>query len=394
MKAPRKLRVAVIGCGSAGPAAATLLARAGHEVHLFDKAPHCLAVGAGFLLQPSGMHVLRELGILESVLAHSSRVTRLHVLEKDRADLMQLLYAEVGENLFGAGLHRPVLLHYLLQAMAQAGVIMHWNCEIISAQQTNQIWNLTTADQRELLGFDFLIIADGARSRLRKLVDDGGIDRGYAWGAHWFIGENDGSFEEEELYQMVHGTKILSGFLPTGRDLEKDQRLVSMFWSIKIADDVMLRQQPLEQWKDLVSATVPRAEKFLHQIQDWSQILTARYGDVRMRRWHGNAVVVLGDAAHAMSPQLGQGVNLALADAHCLASCMEKFSLQEALDAYTKRRRFALRYYQFSTRSLTPWFQSDYEWLTPFRRMMFRTSQHIPIARKLMTATMAGIIGH
>ncbi len=63
----QKLRIAIVGCGTAGPAAAVLLKRQGHEVVLFERAPECKAVGAGFLLQPSGMAVLEELGIMKGV---------------------------------------------------------------------------------------------------------------------------------------------------------------------------------------------------------------------------------------------------------------------------------------------------------------------------------------
>ena len=112
-----------------------------------------------------------------------------------------------------------------------------------------------------------------------------------------------------------------------------------------------------------------------------------------MRRWHGDGVVVLGDAAHAMSPQLGQGVNLALADASCLAACLAELPLASALRAYQRRRWLALRYYQTATRWLTPWFQSDHEWLTPVRRLFFSISRKLPPARKFMTRTMAGLVG-
>ena len=104
----RKLRIAVVGCGSAGPAAAVLLKRAGHEVILFERAPECRAVGAGFLLQPSGMAVLEELGIREAVLERAGKVERLHVVDRREKTVLDLRYAELGEGMFGAGLHRPV----------------------------------------------------------------------------------------------------------------------------------------------------------------------------------------------------------------------------------------------------------------------------------------------
>jgi FAD-dependent urate hydroxylase len=388
-----RLRVAVIGCGSAGPAAATLLKRQGHEVILFERAPECRPVGAGFLLQPSGMAVLKELGIFEEIVARGARVERLHVVDREGGDVLDLRYAEIGKGLHGLGLHRPVLLHFLLRAMRDAEVEIRWGWEISNVSRTCSKWLLETSDGRSADGFDLLVIADGARSTLRAKLGFHGTDRGYPWGAHWFIGENRGVFPGSELYQMVHGTKRLLGFLATGTELDGGEPLVSLFWSIKLTDDEAIRARPLDEWKQVILDLCPRADVLLDQIQDWSQVLTARYGDVSMNHWHGDGVVILGDAGHAMSPQLGQGVNLALADASCLAKGLAELSLTDALARYSRERRIALAYYRFASRQLTPWFQSDHEWLTPIRHGLFRTMQHVAPARKFMTRTMAGLVG-
>lgn len=390
---PPKLSIAVVGLGSAGPASATLLARQGHRVELFERAPACEPVGAGFLLQPSGMAVLSELGILDPILDRGARIERLHVLNQQGQDLLNLQYQELSHNQFGLGLHRPVLLHHLLAAMAKESIPIHWNWEVTAAQHNGQGWILDSATGEQSQPFDLLIIADGARSGLRQQLFPEGINRGYPWGAHWFIGKNNDTFPTSELYQVVNGTRQLAGFLATGRELDNDDDLVSLFWSCKLADDQAIRAQPLQTWKDTILTVTPRAEPFLAQINDWSQVLTARYGDVRLPTCHRENVVILGDAAHAMSPQLGQGVNLALQDASTLAQCLQASALPQALAHYAKARRFQLGYYSFSTRQLTPWFQSDHEWLSPLRKIFFRTMQHTPPARKFMTKTMAGLVG-
>ena len=387
------LRIAIIGCGTAGPAAAVLLRRQGHDVVLFERAESCQPVGAGFLLQPSGMGVLRELGILEMVLAHAARVERLHVLDEAGATLLDLRYQEIGDGRFGAGLHRPVLLHHLIEAAREADVDLRWGWEIANVTKTDGLWSVKSVTGACCGGFDLLVVADGARSKLRDLAGTGGVNRGYDWGAHWFIGTNDGAFPENELYQVVNGTRKLGGFLATGRDLGGGPPLVSLFWSIRTVDDAAWRERPLQEWKDEILGLCPRAACLLGQIDSWDQVLTARYGDVRMRRWHADGLVVLGDAAHAMSPQLGQGVNLALADASCLAECLDALPLPAALRAYQRRRTLTLRYYQLATRWLTPWFQSDHEWLTPVRRIFFAMARRVPWARWFMTRTMAGLVG-
>jgi 2-polyprenyl-6-methoxyphenol hydroxylase-like FAD-dependent oxidoreductase len=338
--------------------------------------------------------VLREIGILDEILAHAAKVDCLHVLDARDRTLLKLDYRELGNDIFGAGLHRPVLLHYMIREMAAAGVDLRWGHEITAMRRDDSLWTITTADGRETGGFDLIILADGAHSKLRQQIRGGGVDRGYPWGAHWFIGENRGVFPENELYQVVDGTRKLGGFLATGRDLDGGEPLVSLFWSIRLADDKAWRRRPLDEWKQEILNLCPKSALLLAQIKDWDQILTARYGDVRMRRWHDDGIIALGDAGHAMSPQLGQGVNLALADAACLASCLSLHPPREALRHYQRRRRLALRYYQLATRWLTPWFQSDHEWLTPLRRIFFTASCRIPFMRKLMTLSMSGLIGH
>lgn len=390
---PNMLRIAIVGCGTAGPAAAVLLKQLGHEVVLFERAEECKAVGAGFLLQPSGMGVLEELGILDAVLAHAAKVDSLHVLEAGGSTLLELKYRELGPGSFGAGLHRPVLLHHLIEAMHAARVEVRWRWEVGHASRSANRWTLQSTTGDECGGFDLLVVADGARSKLRELVATDGVNRGYPWGAHWFIGHNHGIFPENELYQVVRGTRMLAGFLATGRDLDGGPPMVSLFWSIKIEDDAAWRDRPIDEWKREILALCPKSAGLLDQITGWNQVLTARYGDVRMRRWQGEGIVVLGDAAHAMSPQLGQGVNLALADASCLANCLAHHPLPDALALYQRQRWLALRYYQLATRWLTPWFQSDHEWLTPVRRTFFGISRRLPWARWLMTLSMAGLVG-
>jgi len=117
----------------------------------------------------------------------------------------------------------------------------------------------------------------------------------------------------------------------------------------------------------------------------------AAYADVRMNAWHDRRVVVIGDAAHATSPQLGQGANLGLIDAAALARCIAMHErIESALAAYTAARRAHLGYYQWESSVLTPLFQSDLRIIPFLRDMSMGIACRLPIVRGPMLSTLTG----
>lgn len=103
-------------------------------------------------------------------------------------------------------------------------------------------------------------------------------------------------------------------------------------------------------------------------------------------------VVFLGDAAHATSPQLGQGCNLALCDAQALSLALAAAdSLPSALAAYSRARRRQLAFYQLATRWLTPFFQSDSRLAGQLRDVAMPLALRVPWLRRQMVLTMCGV---
>jgi len=382
------LTIGIVGAGTAGPAAAVLLARAGHRVRLYERAPVNLPVGAGFLLQPTGMGVLAKIGVLDELRPLTAGIRRLHCLDRRGRSLLNLNYEEALPGVQGAGTHRATLLNLLLREATSSGVEILWDHAIASMERgTDGRPRLVDARGGRHGPFDLLLLCDGAQSTLRAQAGlSFRVDR-YPWGALWFIGKRPSEFAPDTLWQRVGSTRELVGFLPTGT---KDD-LLSFFWSVKLADVAAWREGDLNDWKRQVLALAPQAEGFLAQIKHHDQLSVAAYHDVRMRHWHGDRVAVLGDAGHALSPQLGQGVNLALMDAAALVRTLgESRTLEEGLAAYSEARRSHLCYYQFATRWLTPFFQSDAPSLGWLRDGFFPLIGRVPWVRRQMITTMAG----
>jgi 2-polyprenyl-6-methoxyphenol hydroxylase-like FAD-dependent oxidoreductase len=105
-------------------------------------------------------------------------------------------------------------------------------------------------------------------------------------------------------------------------------------------------------------------------------------------------VALLGDAAHATTPHLGQGANLALLDAECLAqSIAQAATVPAALDRYQRERRAQNRYYVELSRWLSPFFQSDRDSLGPVRDLGLPLLARLPPVRRTMERSLAGMKG-
>lgn len=391
----RPLRVGVIGAGTAGAAAALFLARAGHSVVLYERVPSPGPVGAGIVLQPTGQAVLAELGLLEPIARRGARLSGLICSTPAGRVVCDLSYACVDPATFGLGLHRGVLFAALFGAVSrEPGVDVRLGVAVAGLRRAPHGKVVLVGEDGGALGeHDLVVVADGARSQLRDAL--GLTDRAttYPWGALWFVARDPGGLYTERLHQTVAGTRRMLGLLPTGRGPDDADAVphVSLYWSLRCDAVEAWRAQGLPTWKEEVLTMRPDAAPALDQIEDASQLTLAVYHDVVMRRWHTPSVVVLGDAAHAMSPQLGQGCNLALVDARALAAAVQGApTVERALAAYSAERAAHLDFYQLATRWLTPAFQSDHAWLGVLRDSGMGLVSRVPFFAREMVRAMTG----
>jgi 2-polyprenyl-6-methoxyphenol hydroxylase-like FAD-dependent oxidoreductase len=386
------LDVGIIGAGFAGTAAALYLARQGHRVCLYEEASSPAAIGAGILIQPTGQRALRELGLLDAAVACGSKIEKLVCLTSHGEPVLDLAYDDFEPGWFGLGMHRGALFELLFEAALRAGVEVQSGCSVSKLERGRDRVSPLTSSGARLGSHELVIIADGARSELRDPADIERV-RPYPWGALWFVARDPERVFSGSLHQVTDSTTALLGFLPsgTGPRSARGPDLVSVFWSLRTRE-LGERLVSLSDWKRAVSRLEPRAEAVLDQIRDVEQLLPASYLDVVMSKWHSERVVVIGDAAHAMSPQLGQGTNLALEDARVLARCLTNSGpLARRLASYTRARRRHVRYYQFASRWLTPFFQSSHHPLGALRDLTMGATCRFPPTRALMLATLAGV---
>jgi len=382
------LTVAVVGCGTGGPAAALFLSRAGHRVRLFERVAEPGSVGAGLLLQPTGLGVLQELGLAQGALSRGARVDRLDGRTLGGRPVLELAYASLDPRLHGVGIHRGVLFDLLVGAVRESAVSLETGTGIAGVDGDH----LVTEDGTRRGPYDLIVVADGARSSLRPTLGLRHRATPYPWGALWAVLQDPELLFEDVLFQVYGDTRRMVGFLPTGQGPRGGPPLVSLFWSLPVGSEDGLLADGVDAFKSAVLAMVPQAEPLLAQVQEPKDLVMARYHDVRMSRFHTGRTVVIGDAAHATSPQLGQGANLALVDAWVLARAVaSEPDVASALGRYERLRRPHLRYYQWASRWLTPVFQSSLFPVAWPRDLLMAPVCRAPFFRDLMLTTLAGV---
>ncbi|WP_421912441.1 FAD-dependent oxidoreductase [Mesorhizobium sp.] len=386
--------IAIAGAGQAGLATALYLQRAGHRVTVFERFDEPKPVGSGLILQPTGLTVLADLGLLDDILSLGSRIDRLHGADASTGrTVLDVRYDARRGGRFGLAVHRAALFGVLFRAAQREAIPIETGVEI-QALETGERATLIRGNGRKTGPFDLVVDASGSRSKLRHGMNDPTQPRPLTYGAFWAsLGWRSERFDEHALLQRYDRASVMIGVLPIGKPEPGAERMAAFFWSLKPADAEQVWAAGVDAWKERVVGLWPQCEAFTSQIDSFDQLSLARYGHHTMKRPTGRRLAVIGDAAHSTSPQLGQGANMALLDAAALSHALERTgSVEAALEAYARSRRWHVRVFQALSLAFTPFYQSDSVMLPLIRDRLVATIAKIPPAPQLLASMVAGTV--
>lgn len=319
--------VAIAGAGIAGLTAALCLARKGLSVTIFESAERLEEVGAGLQLSPNAARILAGIGVLERMGANAVRPASVTL--KNAAGLDTLAVVPLGqaaEERWGAPYvvaHRADLQRALLEAVeAVSGITLHRGTRVEDALVRNDGATLTVSQrgQSRLVDCDLLVAADGVWSRLRQLA--GGRESHFTGYAAFRTVVSGRAMTDVATDAM--GRDAVTAFLAPSFHMVaypvrggKDLNLVLVARSARIARgwanaaDVSYLLDITREAASPLAETIRKAGAWtawpLHTVD-------------RSTPWRrGGGLVMIGDAAHAITPFAAQGAAMAIEDAAVLA---------------------------------------------------------------------------
>ena len=307
-------RAVIVGGGIGGLAAAIGLRRAGWEVEVYERAPEIREVGAGITLWSNALRALELLGVAESVRQVSLADAEGGVYRHDGAMLIPTTGRELLERYGGlVALHRAELQGLLLNALGAE----HVRCgvEATGVAEDGTGARVRFADGSEAAG-DVVVGADGLRSVVRAQLH-GAEPPTYAGYTTWrAVVPWDGGLERLRPGE-TWGPGLRFGRVPLrdGRVYWFATKNVPEGERAPHSEKAELRET-FRGWHDPVPELVDRAD-------EGAILRNDLYDRPVLKAWGRGRVTLLGDAAHPMTPNLGQGACQALEDAAWLARSLE-----------------------------------------------------------------------
>lgn len=340
---PALVPMAIAGGGIGGLALAVALTQRGFPVRVFERAPHLDPVGAGLNIWQNAAHVLRELGVLDGLAARGTRYRHLDLLRPD-GRLLRRGAMPQGDP---PGLFvRRADLQAALEDALPADVLVTGRA--VAGFDDDGRGVTVRFDDGATFEASVLVGADGARSRVRAALlghrDPALVYRGYvAWqGVVHGVPEGYGAGRLSETW----GPGARFAMFPAGAD--------ALYWYATVSQPETAPEAPAGRRAELAAhfgtwhAPIPDV---IGRIDEAAVYRTPIHDLPRLPVWTRGRVALLGDAAHAMTPNVGQGACQALEDALVLARRLaEAPDVPAAFRAYARARRARTAFVQREAR--------------------------------------------
>ncbi|MBC2777861.1 FAD-dependent oxidoreductase [Parasphingopyxis sp. GrpM-11] len=329
-------QICIVGGGPAGLVAGMLFARAGVETLVLEKHADFLRDFRGDTVHPSTMELFDQLGLLDELLQlPHNKVDRIRARVAGRfieiADFKRLKTPAP----FIAMMPQWDLLDFIADKAKRYPtfrLMLSSEATGIVAGEGGRIAGVTLADGRTI-GASLVIAADGRRSILRREAALPLEELGAPMDVFWF---RVPKHREEETFGVFENGRIIV-LIDRGD-----------YWQCAFVfpkgEGERVRSRPIEAFRQELSTAVPLLAEGIGEIASWDDVKLLSVGLDRLTRWYKPGLLAIGDAAHAMSPIGGVGINLAVQDAvaaaNILASPMAKGEAPDPLLAKVQARRW------------------------------------------------------
>lgn len=330
------LKVIIIGAGMGGLTAGIALQQVGYSVEIYDRVRELRPAGAAISLWSNGVKVLNRLGLGPAIAQVGGQMDRM-TYYKSNGELLtgfslQPLIDRVGQRPYPVT--RTELQQLLLHAIAPGTVRLSAKC--IAVEQDHESVTAIFENGDRITG-DVLIAADGTHSVLRNYVMGRAIQRRSVGYVNWngLVPMSD-DLAPQNSWDMYVGHHQRASFMPVGGDR------FYVFLDVPLPPGTVglpetYREEltiAFKDWADPIQQLIQRLDPTtttrveIHDTEPLTHLVRGR-------------VALLGDAAHSMAPDLGQGGCQALEDAWVLANYLRTttLSVDDALLRYEMARR-------------------------------------------------------
>ncbi len=303
-------RAEIAGAGIGGLTTAAALAQRGWSVAVHERAPTLRTFGAGIYIWSNGLRVLKALGALEQATVGAHIGPQFHTRDHNNTTMEEIPINGEGDARLVTIL-REQLIATLVDTCRKSGVEIITNSEAVAATPEGE---LLLADGSRRLA-DLVVGADGINSKVRDSLDLMMYRKHLGYGAiRMLISRDDADVPAEDRERYIEyftGTRRILYTPASTRDL-----YVALCCA---ADDKDALKVPADP--DLWTQSFPH---LAHLVSRFGE--TGRWDAfevVKLKAWSKGKVAILGDAAHAMPPYLGQGGGCALMNGLALAVAVD-----------------------------------------------------------------------